>query len=498
MSVSSRTAFLAAAILAGVAARVQGQSADAVQSLKQENKQLHQRVGRLEAELKQTQGELAEIKRLLQGLTKAQPTTPEPPAKAPAAALTQEEVKTLKGLAEQKPAAIPLTADETEKLKKLASSKKKPVWSTLDIKVYGFVRLDAAYDSQRTTGSNYALWVDTEDTRDEDSQFGITPRHSRLGLDIAGPDVVGAKTTGKIEIDFDDTDSHSHNKPSPVMRHGYLKIDWPEHKFSILAGQTWDVISPLNAPTLSYSVLWWQGNIGYRRPQIRLTKEFDLGQDTVWKWEVAAARTIGRRTGLTRAGARPGDTGEDSGLPSVQARTSVTGPGFGGRPTTFGISGHWGEEEIDQDVFDNHRSLVTWSLNLDANVPITDWLRLKGEAYVGENLNAYLGGIGQGVDVARLKEISTQGGWVAASFTPTHAQWKKWQFNVGAGMDDPDSSDMRTVGARTFNSCIFGNAWYAINDKTKVGFELSHLKTDYRRQRDADSIRAQLAFIYSF
>ena len=36
-----------------------------------------------------------------------------------------------------------------------------------------------------------------------------------------------------------------------------------------MAGQTWDVISPLNPGMLMYSVGWEAGNIGYRRAQLR-------------------------------------------------------------------------------------------------------------------------------------------------------------------------------------------------------------------------------------
>ena len=50
--------------------------------------------------------------------------------------------------------------------------------------------------------------------------------------------------------------------------------------FTILGGQTWDVISPLNPRSLNYSVYWWAGNIGYRRPQVRLTKGMNFSR---WK-----------------------------------------------------------------------------------------------------------------------------------------------------------------------------------------------------------------------
>ena len=78
------------------------------------------------------------------------------------------------------------------------------------------------------------------------------------------------------------------------MRHAYLKLDWPKSRFNIIAGQTSDVISPLYPQTVNYSVGWWTGNIGYRRPQLRFTKAMRINKDVDLKLEGAFARTIGR------------------------------------------------------------------------------------------------------------------------------------------------------------------------------------------------------------
>ncbi len=499
----SSTVCLFASLVVVARTATMAQGADDVQTLKEQNASLQNRVGQLETQLKATQGELMEIRKLLEQLSSTQQKRSQAPQSP---ALTPVEVQRLKSLAQQDlgmPPAAVFTQPEVARLREIAATSKTPVVSSLAVDLYGFVRVDASYDSARTTGSNYALWVDNEQMNSNDDQFGITARHSRVGLNIKGPKfgqgAFEAETSGKIEVDFDDTNSNSNNKPSPVMRHAYLVIKWPKQRFSILAGQTWDVISPLYAPTLSYSVMWWQGNIGYRRPQVRLTKEFVLAENegkpsVLWKWEVAAARTIGRRTSFTRGGARPGDTGEDAGSPSVQARTGITFPGIGGRKTTVGVSGHYGQEEFDRSASGNPRHLTSWSLNADVVVPVADWLKFKGEGFYGQNLAAYLGGIGQGVNTTTLTEITSHGGWVAASFGP----FNNWSFNAGAGYDDPDTHDLTSSTSRTYNQRIFGNTWYTINKKTKVGFEVSHLKTNYDGLEAGNSVRAQLAFLYTF
>jgi hypothetical protein len=127
--------------------------------------------------------------------------------------------------------------------------------------------------------------------------------------------------------------------------------------------------------------------------------------------------------------------------------------------------------------------------------PICEGVTLKAELFKGENLGTYFGGIGQGANTSGPlpKEISAEGGWVAASFGP----YDEWRFNVGAGVDDVDGDDVAT-GGRTKNSSIFGNVCYALNSHTTIGFELSKWKTDYKGPGDADDTRAQVSFIYKF
>ncbi|MHC4061248.1 MAG: hypothetical protein ACYSR6_06520 [Planctomycetota bacterium] len=269
-----------------------------------------------------------------------------------------------------------------------------------------------------------------------------------------------------------------------------MELNWPKDGFGIIAGQTWDVISPLNPSTLNYSVQWWAGNIGYRRPQIRLTKTYAVNEETELKIQGALARTIGISDTFTT------DSGEDAGYPGAQGRVGITFPWFGYKPTTLGVSGHVAREEYDTSASGDSKHFDSWSANLDLTQPINDWLTLKGELFTGENLSAYLGGIGQGVNVDTFTEIASKGGWVAAALGP----WDKWNFNVGASIDDVDDDDLEGMSGdkREYNRSIFGNVIYSLNNNTQVGFELSQWHTEYDGQDDGDSVRAQTSFIYKF
>ena len=49
--------------------------------------------------------------------------------------------------------------------------------------------------------------------------------------------------------------------------------DW-----TVLVGQTWDLISPLNPTSLNTNGnYWFGGNAGFRRPQFQVTRKFRVG-----------------------------------------------------------------------------------------------------------------------------------------------------------------------------------------------------------------------------
>ncbi len=381
-------------------------------------------------------------------------------------------------------------ADQVEKMEQMEqvslSAPQEAINTKFGVDLYGFLKFDAAYDTARTDAGDFARWVESEATNRNDDQFNMTANQSRFGLQFNGPDFGNAKSGGRVEVDF--YGGGAENKSHLMMRHAYLEMNWPEYDFSILAGQTSDVISPLVPNTLNYAVNWWVGDIGYRRPQFRLSKGFDVGENSSLLLQGALARTIGDDWGFD-----PGDTGEDAGFPTLQSRLAYSVPLWMDTPATLGISGHWGQEEYDADNADHGKDFDTWSASIDLVLPLMEKLMLKGEWFIGENLDAYLGGIAQGVNRALLEEIESTGGWAALSMGP----FDKWQFTLGAAIDDPRDRDLN-AGDRARNYSLFGNTFYSINEAMLVGFEVSYWDTEYKYQTDGDSVRLQTSLIYKF
>jgi hypothetical protein len=472
----ARKVLLAIAVFMFLCGISRAASEDKASALEKENAQLRQRVDNLEKKVD-------DLTKMMEA--KSQPASPAEPNKSAAPAKSAGQVKP-EGQASSQ---TKLSDEDVKKI--LASLKqnenKKNVFSNLDVELYGMIKLDAAYDSSKTSVGNYAQWVENENKNDHDSQFSMTPKQTRIDMKINGPANDEFRTSGLVEIDFYGTDA-GENKAGILLRHAYMQFDWPKDRFSILAGQTSDLISPLFPSTLNYTVNWWVGNIGYRRPQIRFTKIYALDKDVDWTIAGALVRTIGSATNDFTT-----DAGKASGMPGLQARTALKFPFFGDKPTEVGFSSHWAKEELDTNSYGQHKNFYSWSYNIDITQPVNKWLAFKGELFTGQDLSTYLGGIGQGVNTKTNKEIGSKGGWIAASLGP----WDKWNFNLGAGVDTACKDDVDT-GGRTLNRNVFGNMIYSFDKNAKVGLELSHWRTEYKGPGGAEDLRAQMSFMYNF
>ena len=397
--------------------------------------------------------------------------------------------------------AVPVFAVETpENLEsrigrleqKLASQPSVTTTSGTNVQFYGFARFDASYDTGQISSGNIALWAQPKTAGQNDAEWNLTAGATRLGLNLSGPDTKSMKLTGNIEFDFLSKDSSSENNQLPRLRHGYLKAYWPASDFSIIAGQTWDVISSLIPFVDDPALMWDAGNIGTRHPQLRFTKGFSAGEKGHIEVAAAASRTIGEKNTV---GTITNDPGKDAAMPTLQGRIAYSAPLLvKNQPATIGISGHYGQEDWETNNPGNHKTLDSWSCNLELTMPICPKMTLAGEYFTGSNLDDYNGGIFQGVNTSTIKEIRSNGGWAALRF----AFNPETSFSFGAGIDDPKDIDLSTAAARTKNQTIFGTLVNKITPNLILGLQLAQWKTDYFNGERGNALRAQSSLTYKF
>ncbi|MCP4567125.1 MAG: hypothetical protein GY841_06055 [FCB group bacterium] len=73
---------------------------------------------------------------------------------------------------------------------------------SMEIKPYGYIKLDGSYDQNLTSHGNFAMWVPLPDYEGGDEQFNMTANQTRMGLKLNGTGYGELKINGKIEFDL--------------------------------------------------------------------------------------------------------------------------------------------------------------------------------------------------------------------------------------------------------------------------------------------------------
>jgi len=370
---------------------------------------------------------------------------------------------------------------------------KKNVLASVDIQIYGYARLDAAFDTSRVFPGNYALNVKSEAGFNDDNQLSITANQSRLGFNLAGPEAAGVKTAGKFEMDF--YGGGAENKSNLMLRQAYLELTWPTANLSRLAGQTWDVFAPGLPDSVNYSVWETMGEIGYRHPQLRLTHTLKMGEKASLATKAALSRNMGHAVSVSGT-----DSGTDSGRPAFQGSITLTSPLWTPAPAVFTLSGVASQHEYDVNAQNlDSKEYTTWGGSIDIQLPLVSGVVLKGNAWKGADLETYLGQYQQGFNAVGRETVEARGGWVQLGLGP----WARTKFNLGASIEQPrydQIPDVTPVSSswRIQNSAIYANAIHDVTGNVQAALEVAQLRTLYKQIAAGDAVRVQLAMIYNF
>lgn len=371
----------------------------------------------------------------------------------------------------------------------------EPVYDTgmPQLQFYGFLRLDMNIDDSQLSHPQYAMWAKSEgeggDAPKDDSGVTIHPRLTRLGFKIL-PWRPAADVTisGKFEVDFQAGGSES--RALMRLRQAWGAVSWQWIEF--LAGQHWEIISPLLPNAHLDGIMWNTGNLGDRRPQMRLTLTPTFGAATV---RIATAVGMtgavdNKNMDEKKAGDTAGDVaglfgmdGYDIAQPNVQGLVEVSVPIWTKKPLIVGFSGSWAEEATKFAVGTEKR-FVQAMVSAHLRVPILERLWLSGEVFYGQNLSDLRGGIGQGVNTTTGQEIVSMGGWLELSGQPM--DWLK--LHGGFAIDDPDDADL-PAGGRAQNWAFWAVAQFRPWTPFQVAVEYMHWQTKYLGKPGGDANR---------
>ena len=490
---------LAAMFAGGICAAVEAAPTDTVTQA--DLQALIERLNKLEAENKAQAAKIAE----LEGATK----------KAALAAVAKSEAKADKTTEVSESGKVYTTesgkkyflADATANIFEPLSE------SGLQITPYGYLVLEATYNSAQT---DLDWTADKVASRASGSQKSHTTtlsvQDSILGIAINTPEAWnGWKFSGKAEFDLVDTmyGSGDANDYGFHWRHLYVNAEH-ESGWSILAGQTWHLWKMVTPNEIDGA---WLENTGYpyrRSPQIRVTK----------KWELDQNSSLEVRAGIVKNGPNMGEDRDGNGTsdnsqscwPIFQGAAIYDRKAAweeGDRRWLVGIGGMYGRDKSrrwmgDDDYSGDYDEYDTKMIMVAGQMPFLEKFTLTGQFFAGDNLGRVQAGVGQGVGYhtpgEKGKEVSTIGGFCDLRYDLNDT----WAFAIGHGFDNPTDSEAENTHGSAYgilnNQRSYVDAFYQLNANLHFGLEYAYLRTKWA-EGDGDTApdhRIQFTAFYDF
>lgn len=273
--------------------------------------------------------------------------------------------------------------------------------------------------------------------------FGATVRQTQIGLQVSGPTIAGGRTSGDLAFDFFGglpSTSDGVTMGLARLRTARIRVDWKNT--SILAGQDEPFLSPLSptslasfaSPALSYS-----GNLWVWTPQVRVERRFAVSEDSNFALQIGILDPLSGEPPYSQFYRYP-QAGERSRQPAYASRVAWSRKAWG-QPLTLGLGGYYGRQN-----WGFNRTVDSWAMTADWNVPLGAWFSWSGEFYRGRALGGLGGGTGRSVlfsgdltdPATEVLGLNVLGGWSQLKFMAT----QKLEFNTAFGEDIPFARDL--------------------------------------------------------
>jgi len=430
-------------------------TAAAIHELQQQVNELRSAMAEMRSETEQYRAENAELRHELQTVRRlsASATGPPPGDSYQLAAPANADP--------QRPQPAPLKANQTgsleervaslEESSQLVNSKVDDQYQTkvesaskYRVRLSGIVLLNLFNSHGATDNQDFPSFVTGPSTGT--GSFGATMRQSEIGLEVFGPTILGAKTSGNLQADFAGGFSETWNGVNSGifrLRTASMRMDWG--RTAVVVGQDnlfFSPLSPTSFASLAVPALNYAGNLWSWTPQVRVEHRFAISSD----------QNIMIQGGIldNLTGEFPGDSyfrvlgpGELSRQPAYAVRTAWTHTAFG-QPLSFGAAGYYSRQDWSSDHY-----VDGWAGMADWEIPLAPRVIFTGEFYRGKAIGGIGGAIGQSVvyegdpsnPATPVRGLDTIGGWSQLKFKATNTL----ELNAAVGLDNPTSAEVRAA-----------------------------------------------------
>jgi hypothetical protein len=458
-----------------------------VRELSAELRQTRQEAARAQAETEQLRRELSETRQQLATLSARLPGSVPPPA-APAVEAGPPPGREPAGSGEASLDARVSRLEEDEQLlnSKLSDQYQSKVesGSKYRVRLSGTALLNVFENRGATDNQDLPALALSPRPLDTGHNFGATVRQSLVGLEVFGPEIAGARTSGNVQFDF--FGGFPPNESGVTeglvrMRTATLRLDWPST--AVVAGQDapfFSPLSPTSLASLAIPALAYSGNLWSWTPQIRVEHRWLRSDGSSWLVQGGILDPLTGEPSSSSFDRTPG-AGERSGQPAYAARLAWGSTTAGGRPVAIGAGGYYGRQDWGYG-----RAVDSWAGTVDWSVPLGRYLAWSGELYQGRALGGLGAAAGRSVlwngpladPSTAVIGLNVAGGWSQVKASPT----EKLEFNGAFGEDVPRRYDLEefTQGFSYLNSDVGRNQTAMINAIYRARSNVL-LSLEYRR-----------------
>jgi hypothetical protein len=427
----------------------------AIQQLQDQVRELRSVVQEMRTEAADSRAESADLRRELQALRSqlsASRTTMPPETSA---ATVPPSTQTPPGANEAQEPSLELRVSKLEDSSQLVTAKVDQQYQTkvesaskYRARLSGVVLLNLFSNRGSSDNQDFPSYAMAPLAYSSNANIGASLRQSEIGLEVFGPRLAGAKTSGNLQADFA---GGFPNAPNGVnsgifrMRIASMRMDW-QHT-SIVVGQDNLFLSP-SSPTsfasLAIPAFSYAGNLWGWIPQVRVEHRFAISEGNDVSIQAGLLDNVTGEPPYTNNGRTP-EGGEQSGQPSYAARASWNGRIFG-QPLTLGTAGYYSPQKWGFD-----RRVTGWAGTLDWEIPLTPWVAFSGEFYRGRALGGLGGGIGRSVlfsgnpldPTTLVRGLNAIGGWSQLKVKAS----AKLEINGAFGLDNAYAEDLGAFSA---------------------------------------------------
>jgi cell division septum initiation protein DivIVA len=420
----------------------------AVQELQQQVRELKDAVAEMRSEASQYRAETAELRRELESSRnqQAQAATVAPPEDqsqlAPAVASTEASTAAPAPSLEDRIASLEDASQLTNSKVDDQYQTKIETASKYRMRLSGMVLMNLFSNRGSVDNADFPSYATAPNPLSSAGSFGATLRQSELGLEVFGPLVAGARTSGEVQVDFAGGIPNTLdgvNYGVVRLRTASMRMDWDNT--SVVAGQDGLFFSP-NSPTsfasLAIPAFGYSGNLWGWIPQVRIEHRFDLSDKQKVLIQGGILDNLVGEPPYT-VFLRAPQAGESSAQPAYATRVSWTRT-IHGQPLTLGTAAYYSRQNWGFEHYTDG-----WAGMADWEIPLLPRVSLSGEFYRGRAIGGLGGGIGQTVifsgspldPATQVRGLNTIGGWSQLKLKATN----KLEFNGAFGLDNPYAAD---------------------------------------------------------